>query len=388
MEDPDATILQTSVDFNVDDILLKYGIGTTTVTESNTIKNKTSPKISKDRPKLKVYELSSSESEDELKSPIKKNSKKVNLNNSPHSPNKTNKISRKKSPNKVDPARKALLALERAQKKQDAENKKLEAAKHKEIKKMMSEANKQLKPEECLKFVTAIIDENITNKNTVDLTSAFKELGSNYQLQSQIIPNTITWTRKLHTHQINDDCGTLKPIVTVEELPDVLLILTSQELFEFIKQDKLMQHIKTIESIFVNKSVSLGVLGLDKEVKNLKGKQGLSYTDVMTALTEIQIFCNCCYRNLNGPADLLALLCQFTKAIAQRPYKLQQQEKYAATNWYMKGDNKDCVKVDKKGNGLKRLWQQQITAFPLARLETAESIIEKYPTLPSLMEVR
>lgn len=52
----------------------------------------------------------------------------------------------------------------------------------------------------------------------------------------------------------------------------------------------------------------------------------------------------------------------------------------------MAGDNRDCVKVDKDGNGLKRLWKQILTTFPLARLETAEAIMDKYPTLSSLMQ--
>lgn len=53
----------------------------------------------------------------------------------------------------------------------------------------------------------------------------------------------------------------------------------------------------------------------------------------------------------------------------------------------MAGENKDCVRVDKDGNGLQRLWNQQLTMFPLARLETAEAISSKFPTPSSLMQV-
>lgn len=56
-------------------------------------------------------------------------------------------------------------------------------------------------------------------------------------------------------------------------------------------------------------------------------------------------------------------------------------------DWYVAGDNKDCVKVDKNGNGLSRLWQQQLTQFTLARLETAEAIASMYPSPASLMQV-
>lgn len=53
----------------------------------------------------------------------------------------------------------------------------------------------------------------------------------------------------------------------------------------------------------------------------------------------------------------------------------------------MGGDNKDCVHVDKEGNGLQRLWTQQLTLFNHARLETAEAITSKYKTPTNLMNV-
>ena len=50
-------------------------------------------------------------------------------------------------------------------------------------------------------------------------------------------------------------------------------------------------------------------------------------------------------------------------------------------------NNRDCVKVDKDGNGLGRLWNQFLRMFPLASLETAEAVTSVYPTIHSLMEV-
>lgn len=48
---------------------------------------------------------------------------------------------------------------------------------------------------------------------------------------------------------------------------------------------------------------------------------------------------------------------------------------------------KDSVNVDSNGNGLRRLWQEQLTSFPLSRLETSEAIMDKYGTPAQLMEV-
>lgn len=68
-------------------------------------------------------------------------------------------------------------------------------------------------------------------------------------------------------------------------------------------------------------------------------------------------------------------------------FRIMKNEKYQQNDWYIAGDNKDCVKVDKDGNGLNRLWKQVLTAFPLASLETAEAIAANYPSLSSLLKV-
>ena len=67
--------------------------------------------------------------------------------------------------------------------------------------------------------------------------------------------------------------------------------------------------------------------------------------------------------------------------------RAKKNEKYENEEWYVFGDNKDCVRVDKDGNGLQRLYQQTLTMFPLARIETADAIVSKYPTVRDLMLV-
>lgn len=67
--------------------------------------------------------------------------------------------------------------------------------------------------------------------------------------------------------------------------------------------------------------------------------------------------------------------------------RLEKNLKYQETDWYMAGDKKDTVGVDKDGNGLQRLWSQQLCCFPLARLETAEAIASQYPTPTALVQV-
>lgn len=67
---------------------------------------------------------------------------------------------------------------------------------------------------------------------------------------------------------------------------------------------------------------------------------------------------------------------------------MEKQKSGEKLDFYAEGNNKDCVRVDNNGNGLQRLWQQNLTSFPLSRLETSEAIMDKYNTPVELMEVR
>lgn len=71
-----------------------------------------------------------------------------------------------------------------------------------------------------------------------------------------------------------------------------------------------------------------------KELNDSKPRQKNSKTDKLFAdtpivtkrtidyaLTELQMFCNCCYRTLETPQDVALMIGQFSKAIAQIPYK-------------------------------------------------------------------
>lgn len=56
-------------------------------------------------------------------------------------------------------------------------------------------------------------------------------------------------------------------------------------------------------------------------------------------------------------------------------------------NFYLANDNKDCVQV-KDNIGLTNLWKNHLCKFPSVTLDTAEAIIQKYPTVSKLIEVK
>jgi crossover junction endonuclease EME1 len=62
----------------------------------------------------------------------------------------------------------------------------------------------------------------------------------------------------------------------------------------------------------------------------------------------------------------------------------REQEKL---QWYAAGDSHDCVRVDKNGNGLLRLWQQQLYQFNRVGMETAQAITSVYRSPSALVQV-
>ncbi|KAF5269376.1 hypothetical protein FQA39_LY08768 [Lamprigera yunnana] len=290
-------------------------------------------------------------------------------------------------------------ATERARKKEEAE-------KQKQIKQALLSANKNAKPENCFKFITAKLDSNIINeKYTGEILNSLQALGVDFKFESQIIPNTIMWISKSQPQIIDSETQIHKKDTEVDQ---VLLIMNWKELIELIHSNTLLTHIDSIKSILNKKKIFILIYGIQgyfnyykrqsqKELKN--DTKGNSKIDTMYenvpkvsrkqleyALTELQILQLCCHQFLENSKDMGEMVGHLTKSIALIPYKLAKYQKQQQLDWFISGDNKDCVNVDKNGNGLKRLWQQQLVTFPLTRLEHAEAIMAKYPSLKSLIE--
>lgn len=69
-------------------------------------------------------------------------------------------------------------------------------------------------------------------------------------------------------------------------------------------------------------------------------------------------------------------------------FRLERQKLEEKSDWHANSDSKDCVKVDKLGNGLGRLWRQQICQFNNVTLDFSEAIAQVYKTPTSLVKVR
>ncbi|XP_018566241.1 crossover junction endonuclease EME1 [Anoplophora glabripennis] len=271
--------------------------------------------------------------------------------------------------------------LKKSQKLQDAEMRKVAKTiekerkkealqKQKMIKNALKSVAKSIKPEECIKYVIVEIDPDMfDNEYGTILKEAFQKRDINFRTKSQVLPNLISWSRKIQT--IDDK------VLRESEVNEshFLLIIHATEFMEHIKKDTLTVYIGNVFSLTEYKQLTVVVVGLEKP----KPPQEMP-------IIEVQMSTKAYFRFAENAESLADILLEVTKAISQIPYKLKKEEKYNHHNEYFHDSNKDTVKIDKNGNGLGRLWHQMLTMFPLARLETAEAITAVYPTPASLFQ--
>lgn len=269
--------------------------------------------------------------------------------------------------------------------------KKEEERKLKEEKRQQLLVQKSLKPGECLKHTTVLLDSSLLQcPFGGKLLSAVQGAESPSRIVSNLVPFTVCWERSV------PNSGTI-------EESQVLLLWHYDELISAIVEGKLCDRIRDIRNILLNKDVVLFIYGLQEyfskrekvkdsniplhpETTTLSGRRKLSRHEVETALAELQLQLNFGYRVINTPEELGLIVTQFTKAVAEHPFKKEKHSREQQLSWYAALDSRDCVRVDKNGNGLLRLWQQQLTQFNLAGIDKAQAIATVYPSPVSLKQ--
>lgn len=95
--------------------------------------------------------------------------------------------------------------------------------------------------------------------------------------------------------------------------------MTAAEFNEFVKRKTLAEHIEYIEGLYPNKKVTIFVHGIKDYCKNMNPRNAGRLAFEM-ALAEMQMN-GVCSRLLETSEDIGNAVMQFTKSIAEIPYK-------------------------------------------------------------------
>ncbi|KYQ46282.1 Crossover junction endonuclease EME1 [Trachymyrmex zeteki] len=311
------------------------------------------------------------------------------------SENRVDRTSRKATVSKKD---KATLRKERSRRQQAL-------AREKTLKAIEKKTLKDMKPGECIKFMEVYLDRGIGSVSSrEEIESALQDAGIKFNVTTEIIPNSITWRRNVEEDYISEDndVRTRRSIQTEEY---VIVIWSNYKAVKHVAEGTFCTSVSDYKALIPNYNMTLVICGMEEYFAYRKkqksdqnsGSKGSRYKgkgnqqfDILPiisrqqlemCLTEVQIIVKCSSRLIENSQDLALMICQYTKSISEIPYKLQKRRNQEGKfDWYVMGDNKNTVRVDKDGNGLKRLWQQQLCQFNLSSLEVSEAICTVYPS--------
>lgn len=104
-----------------------------------------------------------------------------------------------------------------------------------------------------------------------------------------------------------------------QDEPILLHIMTAAELNSFVIGNLLFSRIKTIKNNYPAKEMTLIVFGLKEYCRTNRANAGRFAFE--SALTELQLLHNVSHRLLDTAEDVAQVFIQFSKSIAEIPYK-------------------------------------------------------------------
>lgn len=99
----------------------------------------------------------------------------------------------------------------------------------------------------------------------------------------------------------------------------LLHIMTAAELNLYVSCKQLNNRIKELESFYPGKRISLVIFGLKEYCRTNRDNVGRFAYE--TALTELQLLHDISHRLLDTAEDIVQVFLQFTKSVAEKPYK-------------------------------------------------------------------
>ncbi|XP_058800500.1 crossover junction endonuclease EME1-like [Phymastichus coffea] len=303
------------------------------------------------------------------------------------------------------------------EKQQERLRKKEEAARLKAEKQLHAKNRLVIKADYSMKMMEIIIDNVIQSLDFfTNFLKTVEDTDIKYKVQSQVIPKSITWNRTVEDYYINDQHEVCSRTKIVNE-DHVLVIWDHEETINHMANDTFISELSIIKSRMPAKNLFLVIYKVETYFKFRKNAKGRAMQDDICnglveerkryksneekalanlpkiskkkfeeILLDSQLDLNVTSRLIENPEEMALLIHQYTRSLALLPSKIEKRQDTSKVDWFINTDSRDTVKVDKDGNGLKRLWQQQLCQFTLMSLESAEAITSIYKSPVQLIE--
>lgn len=300
--------------------------------------------------------------------------------------------------------KKQQQVLQREQRKKElAEKEKIKEYENAK-KRTMREAYKTAKPGEAIKCMTVMLDPAILKCPAgTAILDILQKHDICYEIQPQVLPGIITFWREV-TEIVEKEplhLETKKKEVIEDE---ILLVVPLEKFVSLVSNYKkyqsnssngemtLKQHIEEVRTCLEERKVTLIVQDMTKYFKeqevysqrknsNNKKKKvvstvdiSVSRMDVEEALVDAQLHTGCNVRFVASNEEMAKSVLQFTKAVADAPFKRERLQN--GLSLYISGTG--TVKISRDGHGVQQAWRQQLMQFRNVKAEVANAIMSHF----------
>ncbi|XP_072125072.1 probable crossover junction endonuclease EME2 [Mobula birostris] len=282
-------------------------------------------------------------------------------------------------------------------------------------------ALKYIRPDQCLKYIRVCVDPAILQEaGGYVLLDVLNSLESEYSIEHQSVPSTITWRRELPQDILDELSDEAKYVYKSKEENQILVLLSPNYFLNMVWSHKqkmkgiFMENIcETFDSFIMrvldkrfHRKATLAVIGLDtytrekglySPVKRQQNSEnntdedseswvskelGLTCADLDEVQVALQLQTHTTVWFLENWQQFADHVATLTKAIARSPFKKQTEK--MTFSFCPDGTWSTGVKVDKDGKGLLKLWKKQLQQLNRITQPVAMAIAQAYPT-PQLL---
>ncbi|CAD0204170.1 unnamed protein product [Chrysodeixis includens] len=268
----------------------------------------------------------------------------------------------------------------------EKEAKKQKLLEEKAARKAANENNKIYKPGECMKHMQVEGHPNLWSRWYMsDVSRELAAAGARAKHDPGLCdPALLVWTR-VKPRTLEDNQGQLG-LSQASRCRRALYVSSAEEVSALVSSHALSPQLAQARQLADASLTLLLYRPTDFFKKNRRqtsnsNRMRMTEIDLELAITDLMVSANCDTVVVNTPNELALFIAQFTKAIAEAPFKMAKRECDEQAQFYMRGDNKKCVALDKDGvTGMGRLWQQMLAVLPQSSLDTSRALCAKYPT--------
>uniref|UniRef100_A0A3B4B1Y6 ERCC4 domain-containing protein n=1 Tax=Periophthalmus magnuspinnatus TaxID=409849 RepID=A0A3B4B1Y6_9GOBI len=267
----------------------------------------------------------------------------------------------------------------------------------------MADAVKALRPEECIKYMVAVVDPGLLQlEGGGALLSSLQALGCTCAIEKQPLPRSVGWRRR------TPDCVQENDVVIQMTVDDFISL--SHNYIQVSRAEcgrTLTSWVQELQRRHPEKILSLVVLGLEQYFRSHKAQsqkklreavigeeQGgakrkkkngaantlpeLSRVEVEEAVVHLQLHTGVCVRFLSTWKDFTEHVTMATKAIAEAPFKRERDN--SGFSFYLESEWAGGQKVERSGRGLLQVWKRQVQQLHRVSVDMASAVLASYPS--------